>query len=120
MRVFQYVFDVLAWIVAIVLAIWLRYEFAFQAMNWVHSPRHLGCRSARATRCRAHPESLPRRYQVGNFDEVLGLIGSVRYRAAPSCGTISAFTSPALPGGVSDRFNNSRCAASATTLADRA
>jgi FlaA1/EpsC-like NDP-sugar epimerase len=77
MRVFQYLFDAIAWIVAIVIAVWLRYEFGFGETNWlamialvlVAALAQLAAGSALAL--------YRRRYHVGSFDEVLSLTGSV-------------------------------------------
>ena len=35
LRVLQYLLDAVAWTVAIVVAVWLRYEFGFADTNWL-------------------------------------------------------------------------------------
>lgn len=77
LRVYQFVFDAIAIAVAIVVAIWLRYEFAFEGTNWLTIL--LICVGAAGVQFLAgHILALyRRRYQVGSFDEVLSLTGSV-------------------------------------------
>lgn len=77
MRVYQYLFDVIAWIVAIVVAIWLRYEFTFRDTNWL--TLLMICIVAVLVQLGAGLilNLYRRRYQVGSFDEVLSLTGSV-------------------------------------------
>lgn len=82
MRVFQYFFDVVAWMVAIVVAVWLRFEFAFADTNWL-AMLLIGLVAAAAQLGAGLILSLyRRRYQVGSFDEVLSLTGSVLLTAA--------------------------------------
>jgi FlaA1/EpsC-like NDP-sugar epimerase len=82
MRVFQYCFDAMAWIVAVVVAVWLRYEFHFQDTNWIAMA--VICLVAAVAQLGAGLmlSLYRRRYQVGSFDEVLSLSGSVLLTAA--------------------------------------
>ncbi len=82
MRVFQYLFDALAWMVAIVVAVWLRFEFAFDDTNWF--AMLMICLAAAAAQLVAGLilSLYRRRYHVGSFDEVLSLTGSVLLTAA--------------------------------------
>ncbi|SFS00230.1 dTDP-glucose 4,6-dehydratase [Agrococcus baldri] len=76
-RVYQYLFDAIAWILAIVVAIWLRYEFTFRDTNWLTLLAI--CVVAVLVQLGAGLilNLYRRRYQVGSFDEVLSLTGSV-------------------------------------------
>ena len=77
LRIFQYIFDALAWLVALVVAVWLRYEFGFRDTNWV--AMLLVCLVAAGAQLGAGLalSLYRRRYHVGSFDEVLSLAGSV-------------------------------------------
>ncbi|RWR25669.1 polysaccharide biosynthesis protein [Agrococcus lahaulensis] len=76
-RVYQYVFDTLAWLLAIVVAIWLRYEFTFRDTNWL-AVAGIWLLAALAQFIAGRILSLyRRRYHVGSFDEVLSLSGTV-------------------------------------------
>ena len=77
LRVLQYLLDAVAWTVAIVVAVWLRYEFGFADTNWL--AMGVLCLVAAGTQLGAGLmlSLYRRRYHVGSFDEVLSLAGSV-------------------------------------------
>nr|WP_206448493.1 nucleoside-diphosphate sugar epimerase/dehydratase [Agrococcus sp. KRD186] len=77
MRVYQYLFDAIAWIVAIIVAIWLRYEFAFGNTNWISLLAIVATAVLVQLGAGLILNLYRRRYQVGSFDEVLSLVGSV-------------------------------------------
>ncbi|MCR8669855.1 nucleoside-diphosphate sugar epimerase/dehydratase [Agrococcus sp. HG114] len=77
MRVHQFIFDAIAWMVALVAAVWLRFEFGFHNTSWV-AMLVLVLAAAIAQLAAGLMLSLyRRRYHVASFDEVLSLAGSV-------------------------------------------
>lgn len=82
MRVFQYFFDAIAWMVAIVVAVWLRFEFAFADTNWWAMLAICFAAAVAQLAAGVVLSLYRRRYHVGSFDEVLSLSGSVLLTAA--------------------------------------
>jgi dTDP-glucose 4,6-dehydratase len=76
MRVTQYSLDAIAWTVAIITAIWLRYEFEFRGANWLAVVAVCILAAVAQLSAGVVLGLYRRRYEVGSFDEVLSLSGA--------------------------------------------